>query len=104
MKSTEEKVAEIFTNIFMLPQIKDAYYDTIIKAAIPIMVDNMKATYDIDADEMLEWLYNMEVEELKELVNGLVNAVCEFEITTDTIEYMQNMMDYLKHKDEEEEL
>lgn len=73
MNNAEEKLNDILRSVFMLPQVKDAYYSMIVDNAIPLMIKDFKETGN-SAEELLQAFYDMEdPSELQELVNQLTD-------------------------------
>ena len=44
MNNAEEKLNDILRSVFMLPQVKDAYYSMIVDNAVPLMIKDFKET------------------------------------------------------------
>lgn len=82
MKNADEKLKDIFVNIFKLPQVKEAYYNSIVDNAVPIIIEKIKQVSQVSTEEILEQFYDMEdLSELQELVNILIGAVANFKIS-----------------------
>lgn len=100
MKNADEKLKDIFIGILMLPQVKEAYYNSIVDNAVPIIIEKIKQVSQVSTEEILERFYAMEEpSELQELVNILIGSVANFKISQEDYD---NILDIINRKLDEE--
>lgn len=92
MNNAEEKLNDILRSVFMLPQVKDAYYSIIVDNAVPLMIEEFKETGD-SAEELLQTFYDMEdPSELQELVNYLTDFGDELKLSEEALNDMREII------------
>ena len=92
MNNAEEKLNDILRSVFMLPQVKDAYYSIIVDNAVPLMIEEFKETGN-SAEELLQTFYDMEdPSELQELVNYLTDFGDELKLSEEALNDMREII------------
>lgn len=94
MKNADEKLKDIFVNIFKLPQVKEACYNSIVDNAVPMIIETIKRDTRVSTEEILEQFYAMEEpSELQELVNTLIGGISNFKISQEDYDDILDIID-----------
>lgn len=97
MRSANERLEDILKGILMIPQVKDAVYESIIENSVPIIMSQMLERNEVE--DILEYFYDMEdPSELEDLINSLIINIKSFELSDET---KIDIMDIIRRECEE---
>ena len=97
MRSANERLEDILKGILMIPQVKDAVYESIIENSVPIIMSQMLERNEVE--DILEYFYDMEdPSELEDLINSLIINIKSFELSDET---KIDIMDIIRRESEE---
>lgn len=97
MRSANERLKDILKGILMIPQVKDAIYESIIENSVPIIMSQMLEQNELE--DILEYFYDMEdPSELEDLINSLIINVKGLVLSDET---KTDIMDVIRRESEE---
>ena len=97
MRRANERLEDILKGILMIPQVKDAVYESIIENSVPIIMSQMLERNEVE--DILEYFYDMEdPSELEDLINSLIINIKSFELSDET---KIDIMDIIRRESEE---